>query len=163
MKQSIMLLALLAVTNFSYAQITSERDMAEAIFKTIQNNDLETFSSYCSTKERFAKLVDGMGETTPKEKAIKQDLKTENSDNFRNECINKFKLLLKELTDSNISIKDGVFPEMITNETRVEVTNLKAIKIKFTASFNTVNYEIKLDIFKSKEDLFIYDFHAHKL
>ena len=159
----IMLFAFLLVTNVSFAQVKTEEDMAKAVFKTIQDGDLKTFTSYGASEERMTNLVNGMEETTPKEKSIKQELKEEKAENFSNECINKFKLLLKELESNNIVAKEGVFLEITTNETRFEVTNLKASKIKFKASFNSINYEIKIDMFKTKDDLFIYDFQFHKI
>lgn len=156
-----MLFAFLLVTSTSFAQVKTEEDMAKAVFETIKTNNLETFSSYCATDERMTNLVDGMSETTPKEKGVKQELKEEKAANFRNECINKYNALIKELKANNSAINKGVFTEITKNKTRVEVTNLKASEIKFKASFNTINYEINIDIFKTKSDLFIYDFQFH--
>lgn len=163
MNSVIMLFAFLLVSNTSLAQITTEEDMAKAVFETIKNSDLETFSSYLATDEKMALMLEGMEESTPKEKGVKQDLKEENVASIRKECINGYNSLIKELDTNNIAIDKGVFSDL-TNKVRVEVPNCKAIKIKFIISFNdTIHYEVKIDVFKTKTDLFIYNFHAHNL
>jgi outer membrane phospholipase A len=106
----------------------------------------------------MTKILNGMVETTPKEKAIKQDLQEESVDNCRNESANSFNLLLKELTENNIVIKKIELSETITNEPMFEVTNLKASEIKFEVSFKKTIYEINVDVFISESNLYIYDF-----
>ncbi len=163
MSRVIMLFAFLSLTSLSFAQITSEEDMAKAVFETIQNNDLETFTSYCITKDGMTKMLNGMEETTPKEKAIKQDLQQETADGFREESTHSFNSLLKELADNNIVIKESELSKTIRKKPRFEVTNLKASEIKFDVSFKKTIYEISVDLFITKGDLFIYNFHFHKI
>ena len=141
-----------------FAQITSEEDMAEAVFITIQSNDLETFISYCASEERFTKAVNGIEENSLKEIGLKQELKQENANNFTDENINTFNLFHKELTDNNIAIKKGKLSETITKETRVEVPNLKATEIKFEISFENITYVINANVFITEDDIFIYEF-----
>lgn len=158
-----MLFAFLLVTSTSFAQITTEEEMAKAVFETIINSDLETFSSYCATDDKMADMLEGMQESTPKEKGVKQELKEEKAANFRDESINKFNALMKELNTNNIAIDKGVFSDL-TNKVRVEVPNCKAITIKFVMTFNDkIHYEIRTDVFKTNTDLFIFNFHAHDL
>jgi len=64
--------------------------MATAVFETIKNSDLETFTSYCITEDALTKILNGMEETTPKEKAIKQDIQQETAENCRNESTHSF-------------------------------------------------------------------------
>ena len=158
-----MLFAFLSLTSFGFAQITSEEDMAKAVFETIQNNDLETFTSYCITKDEMTKILNGMEETTPKEKAIKQELQQESAEGFRNESTHSFNLLLKELTDNNIDTKKSELSEPIRKEPRFEVTNLIASEIKFEVSFKKTIYEISVDLFITQGDLFIYNFHYYEI
>ena len=159
----LMLFAFLLVTSTSFAQITTEEDMAKAVFETIKNNDLETFSSYCVSKERISKMLDGMEETTPKEKAIKQDLKEEYPENFINQPINKFKLLIDELKNDNNTINKAEFKEVFLNKVRFDITNCKATKLKFKVSFGTTDYRVILNVIKTKDDMFICDFQADKI
>ena len=158
-----MLFAFLLMISTSFAQITTEENMAKAVFETIKTNDLEIFTSYCATKERISKMLEGMAETTPKEKAIKEEFKNEDPENFKNQCVNKFTLLINELKGSNISIKEAEFKEVFLNQVRFEITNCKATKLKFKASFKTIDYRIILNILKTKDDIFIYDFQADKI
>ncbi len=159
----IMLFAFLLATSTSFAQISTEENMAKAIFETIKNNDLETFTSYCASKERISNMLDGMEETTPKEKAIKQDLKDEDPEFFINQPINKYKLLIDELKKENLTTGKAEFKEVFLNEIRFEITNCKASKLKFKASFGTIEYRIILNIIKTKDDIFIYDFQSDKI
>ena len=162
MNRIIMLFAFLLATSNSFAQITTEEDMAKAIFKTIKNSDIETFKSYGASDSKMTNTVAGMGGSTPKEKSIKQELRGEKAENFTKECINKFNLLQSELTNNNIKIKEGVFVKIKTNKVRCEVEGLKASKIKFIVAFDKKEYEIRIDIFKTKNDMFIYDFSFTK-
>ncbi len=141
-----------------FAQITSEEDMAKAVFETIQNNDLETFTSYCASEERFTKAVNGIEENSPKEIGLKQELKSENADNFTDENINTFNLFHKELTDNNIDITKSELSETITKEIRVEVPNLKATEIQFEIAFTNITYVINANVFITEGDIFIYEF-----
>lgn len=154
----IMLFAFLSLTTLIFAQFTSEEDMAKAVFKTIIDNDLETFKSYCASEERFTKAVDGIEENSPKEIGLKQELKRENANNFTDENIKTFNLLQKELTDKSIAIKKGSFTDTITKETRVEVANLIAREVKFEILFKNITYVINANVFITEDDMFIYDF-----
>lgn len=153
-----MLVAFLLVTSTISAQIKTEKEMVEAVFKTIQNNDLKTFISYGATDERLLSMVEGMAETTPMEKDIKKDLKTEKASSFSTECISKFELLNKELTTNNHVIKEGVLSEDIFTDLQFEITNLKCSEIKFQVTFNETVYEIEINTFNTGKDIFIYDF-----
>lgn len=161
--QIIILFAFLLATSTSFAQITTEEDMAKAVFETIRTSDLETFTSYCITKDEMTKILNGMEETTPKEKAIKQELQQETADGLRNEAAATFNSLLKELTENNIVIKRSELSKTIRKEPRFEVTNLKATEIKFEVSFKQIVYKISVDLFVSNGDIFIYNFHFAKI
>ena len=163
MNRVLMLFAFLLVTSTSFAQIATEEDMAKAVFETIKTNDLEKFTSYCTSKERISKMLVGMEETTPKEKGIKQELKQEDPENFKNQSINKFNSLIEELKNSNVTTDRAEFKEVFLNKIRFEVTNCKASKLKFKASFGSVDYQIILNIIKTKADIFIYDFQSDKI
>ena len=163
MSRVVMLFAFLSLTSLSFAQITSEEDMAKAVFETIQNNDLETFTSYCITEDGMTKIINGMEETTPKEKAIKQELQQESVDNCRNESTHSFNLLLKELTDNNIVIKAIELSKPITVEPGFEVTNLKHSEIEFEVSFEKTIYGISVGLFITQGELFIFNFHFYEI
>lgn len=156
------LAAFLLVSSASFAQIETERDLAEAIFETIQNNDVETFSSYCPTAEQMTQLVAGLGESTPKEQSIKQELQSEDAADIRSECISEFNRLLEELTTNSNVINDGEFPEMIVEDIRFEITNLKTSEVKFLVSFNNVEYEIEVNVFNTNTDIYMYALYYSK-
>lgn len=159
MNRVIMLFLFLFVTSTGYAQINTEEEMVKAVFKTIQNHDLQAFTSYCASKERIGKMLEGMTETTPKEKAIKQELQQEDHEEFRENCTKKFKLFIEELGNSNISPKQAKFDDIFFNQLRFDIPNSKASKLKFNMSFGDVKYQTTLNIFKTKDDMFIYYFH----
>ncbi len=161
--QLVFMLLFTLIPTISFAQITTEEDMATAVFETIQNSDLDTFTSYCITEDAMTKIVNGMEETTPKEKAIKQDIQQESAEGFRKESTHSFNSLLKELTDNNIDIKKSELSKPITVEPGFEVTNLKHSEIKFEVSFNETIYEINVDLFITQGDLFIYNFHFYEM
>lgn len=161
--QVVFLFAFLLATSTSFAQITTEEDMAKAVYETIKNSDLETFSSYCTTDEKMTEMLEGMEESTPKEQSVKKELKEENFASFRDESINKYNELIDELNTKNIAIGKGVFSDL-TSKTRVEVPNCKAINLKFVMNFNDkIHYQISMDVFKTETDLFIYSFKFHDL
>ena len=163
MIRTVVLFAFFALTNIGFSQITTEEDMARAVFETIKNSDLETFSSYLVTDEKMANMLKGMEESTPKEKGVKQDLKEENATSIRKECINGFKALIEELNTKSIAIDKGVFSDF-TTKVRVEVPNCKAITIEFVSTFDDkIHYQIRVDVFKTESDLFIFNFHAKDL
>lgn len=155
----IMLFLLLLVTSTGFAQINTEEEMAKAVFKTIQNHDLQTFTSYCASKERIGKMLEGMTETTPKEKAIKQELQQEDHEEFRKNCAKNFNLFIEELGNSNISLKKAKFDDIFLNHVRFDIPNSKASKLKFNMSFGDIKYQTTLNIFKTKDDMFIYYFY----
>lgn len=167
MKRTLILLIVLftfsALISKNITKITTEEDMVKAVFETIQNNDLETFLSYCITEDGMTKIINGMVETTPKEKAIKQDIQEESVENFRDESTNSFNSLLKELTDNNFVLKKSELSKTITKEPRFEITNLIASEIKFEVSFNETIYEISVDLLISQGDFYIYNFHFYEI
>ncbi len=161
-KAAILFAILLASSN-CFAQITTEEDMARAVFETIIESDLETFSSYLVTDEKMANMLEGMKETTPKEIGVKQELKEENIASIRKECINGFKALIEELNKKCIAIDKGVFSDL-SSKVRVEVSNCKVITIEFVTTFNDeFHYRTRIDVFISKSDLFIFNFHSKDL
>ncbi len=167
-KNITLLSMLLFLTSISFAQseteskkvaqnFESENELAKVVFKTIQNGDSDAFLTYCATEDRMKKLINGMGVSTPMEKEIKQELKEEKAENFINGAIMGFNSVLEEAKRDSINMKNGEFPELVFNEIRFEITNLKCSKIKFKISFGKKSYVIRLDIFKTNDDIFIYD------
>lgn len=163
MSRVIMLFAFLSLTSFGFAQISTEEDMAKAVFETIKNNDLATFSSYCINEERMAKMLNEMGQTTPQEKGIKQELQKEGAEGFRSYAIKQFGKLISELESNNIPLKDIVLSELKIKKSVFEVTNLKAIESNFDLTFNEISYKVYFNTFKNETDLCVYDFGFYKI
>lgn len=163
MSRVIMLFAFLSLTSFGFAQITTEEDMAKAVFETIKNNDLKTFSSYCINEERMAKMLNEMGQTTPQEKGIKQELEEEGAESFRSYSTKQFGKLIAELESNDIPLKDVVFSKFEIKKSQFEVTNLKAIESNFELSYNEISYKIIFNAFKTETDLRVYNLGFYKI
>lgn len=161
---AILLVALLMITGFSYAQEFNheqERELAKAAFKSLQDADLETFTSYCATNDRLAKMLSDMPEETPKEISIKDELSDMEADELKSESISGFNAALELAKTDNVDLKDGEFPELGTYKVRFEVTNLKCTKVSFDISPEK-KYLVIINMFNTKDDIFIYDFRMIK-
>lgn len=110
----------------------------------------------------MTQLVAGLGESTPKEQSIKQELQSEDAADIRRECINEFEGLLEELTANSNVINDGEFPEMIVEDIRFEITNLKTSEVKFLVPFNSIEYEIEVNVFNTNTDIYMYALYYSK-
>lgn len=162
MNRMIMLFAFLLVTSTSFAQITTEEDMAKAVFETIKNNDSEAFSYYCTSDERMAKALKGVSDTSAMAKGVVSELEMAPHQSMKYAAINSFDEFISELKKENISLKDATFEGLIMNKIKFDINNLTAKKVKFKISFGAVNYRMMIYLFKTKTDMFIYDFSATK-
>ncbi len=158
MNRVIMLFTFLLVTSTSFAQITTEEDVAKAVFKTIKNADLETFLSYCISEDRKTKMLNGITGSTEMEKSIKQELEREKVKILRDGMKNNFNKFLDELKKEGISYKDVEYKEIEGIDHQFEITNLKCYDIKYEVLFNENNYRFEINLYEIKDDIFIYGF-----
>lgn len=161
MKQSIMLLALLTVTNFISAQKTTGEEMAKNVFKTIQNADVETFLTHCISEEKNTKMLNDLTGTSEMEKGLKNDLKGEDVKKQIDDMKRNFNGFGEELKKEGVKSKDGVY-EFEKNEYQFEVTNLKCYDIKFKVIFDKTVYRFEINLFETKDDTFLFGFRKLK-
>ncbi len=158
--KTLMLFAILCITSLGYAQkfeYTQERELCDAAFKSLQDADLETFSSYCINEKRMEKMLDEMPEETPDEKGIKDELSGMGAEALRGEAISGFKAAIEQAKTDNVNLKDVKFPELGIYNRREKITNPKAtmVRLKLTTK---MNYIIVVNIFETKDDMFIWQF-----
>ncbi|MBI9071635.1 MAG: hypothetical protein JEY94_08545 [Melioribacteraceae bacterium] len=157
MNLALILFSVLLLTGTSFAQefeYEKERELAKAAFTCLQNADLETFSSYCTTEERFSNMLSVLDDKNPKEKGMKSELSQMGVGDFRGEAISGFKKALEQAKINNINLKEWKFPELANYRAKFDMTNLKALKVKFKIK----SYLILINMFKTSDDIFIYDF-----
>ena len=158
MNRVIVLFAFLLVTSMSFAQITTEEDMAKAVFKTIQDGESEALSFYCSSEKRMTKVINGLTDTSHVVISVKQDMKEANGDKLRYAIIAAFDKLLNELKEDNLNHKNATYEGITLNKIGMDIPNLMSKKIKFKISLDKITYIIRIDVFKTKDDMFLYDF-----
>ncbi len=158
MSQIVILFAFLLVTNISFAQITTEKDMAKAVFETIKNADVETFLSYCISEDRKTKMLNGITGSTEMEKSIKQELEREKVKILRDVMKTNFNKFLDELKKEGVSHKDIKYKEIEEVDHQFEITNLKCYDIKYEVLFNETNSRFEINLYEIKDDIFIYGF-----
>lgn len=160
----LVVIACLSFTVLSFSQgfdYVEERALAQDVFKSLQNEDLELFKTYCATPERFTKMLAEMGNETEMEKEIKGELSGMSSSEFLEEAIEGFNKALALATSEGVDLKDGTYAELGIYDTQFEVTNLKSMTVAVSI-FEDNSYSIKLDLLKTADDLFIYDFDLRK-
>ena len=155
--KTVLIVALLTVTNFISAQKTTGEEMAKNVFKTIQNSDVETFLSYCISEEKNTKMLNDLTGTSEMEKELKKDLKGENVKKQIDDMKLNFNGFVEELKKEGIKSKDGVY-EFEKNEYQFEVTNLKCYDIKFKIIFDKIVYRFEINLFETKDDTFLFGF-----
>ncbi len=158
-----MLFAFLSLTSISYAQITTEEDMATAVFETIQNNDSEALSYYCISEKRMAKAINGVADTSHVARSVVSDLKEANSEKMRYAVINSFDKFITEVEKENLILKDAKFEGVIMNKIKFDIGDLKGKKVHFKVSFGDVNYTVMMFLFKTNTDIFIAGFDFNKI
>ena len=157
-----MLFAFLSVTSLSFAQITSEEDMAKAVFETIKNNDSEALAQYCISDKRMATALNGVTDTSAVARSVVSELKEAPHEKMRYAVINSFDQFIAEVQKENLILKDAKFEGVIMNGIKFDIGDLKGKKVRFKISFGTINYSVLLYLFKTKTDLFIYGFSFAK-
>lgn len=157
--KGILLFAFLIVTNISFAQKVTGEDMAKAVFKTMQNSDVETFLSYCISKERKAKMISNLSGSSGMEKGIKQELENEDLKLQIKEIENNYQQFLDGLIKENIDPKKGVFKEIENIDHQFEITNLKCFDITFKVLFGKNTYRFEINLFETKGDIFLFGIH----
>lgn len=160
-KNKLVILAVLLLTaSISFAQdfeYVKERELAQAVFKSLQNKDLKTFKTYCINDGRMAKMLDAFDETVEKDKSIKGELSEVPATEMSNEAIDGFQNALELAKTEKIDLKKGEYPELAYYKTRFETAKVKCVKVKFRIELEK-DYMVIVDMFKTNEDIFIYDF-----
>jgi len=158
MNRIIMLFAFFLATGSSFAQITTEEDMAKAVFKTIQNNDSEALSYYCISDKRMAKAISAVTDTSAMAKSVISELKEANCNSMKYAVINSFDKFIAEIKKEKLVLKNIKYEGLTKNKIKFDIGNLKAKRVSFKVSFDKVNYVVIMYLFVTKSDLFIYDF-----
>ncbi len=158
LNQSIILLVFILATNISFAQIKTEDGMAKAIFETIKTNDSEALSYYCISGKRMTKAINGVNDTSAMAKSVVNELKEADYQSMKYAVINSFDKFITEVQKEKLILTDATFEGIIMNKIKFDISNLTAKKIKFKVSFGTINYSVIIYLFKTKTDMFIYDF-----
>ena len=157
--KGIMLFAFLIVTNISFAQKVTGEDMAKAVFKTMQNSDVETFLSYCISKERKDKMISNLSGSSEMEKDIKQELENENLKSQIEEIKNNYQQFLEGLKKENVDPKKGTFTEIVNIDHQFEITNLNCFDVNYKVVFGDNTYKFEINLFETKDDTFIFGIH----
>ena len=157
-----MLFAFLSLTSLSFAQITSEEDMAKAVFETIQNNDSEALSYYCISEKRMEEAINAVTDTSAVTKNVVSELKEFDHQSMKYAVINSFDKLIAEIQNENLILKDAKYEGVLMNKIKFDIGDLKGKKVNFEISFGTINYSVLLYLFKTKTDIFIYGFSFAK-
>lgn len=164
MKNILILFVCVFIAGTCFAQdfeYEEERKLAKAIFNSLQEADLEKFSSYCISEERLTKMLSNMGEKTEKEKGIKSELSGIEPSKMLSEAKEGFKKALELVKSDSTNLKECNFPELGDYKIKFKVTNLKCMKIKYYLCPEN-KYLISIYLFKTADDLFIYNFRLTK-
>jgi len=162
MNRIIMLLAFLLATSSSFAQITTEEDMAKVVFKTIENNDSEALSYYCISDKRMTKAISTVTDTSAMAKSVINELKEANHNKMKYTVIANFEKFITEIKNKKLNLKDIKYKGLTKNKIKFDIGNLKAKKVNFNVSFDKTSYVIAMYLFVTKSDMFIYDFSFTK-
>ena len=149
---------LVSAQNFQYKQ---ERALAKIIFKSLQDEDLESFSKFCITEKRMSQMLDEMDATSEKDKSIKKEISEVKASDMRNEAISGFNKSLVQAKSDAFNLKESKFPELGFYKTRFEMLKVKCITVKVDISTDKV-YMMVIEMFKTNDDIFIYDFKIIK-
>ena len=159
----LVLFAFLSITGLSFAQdfeYEAERALAQDVFKSLQDGDLDLFKTYCTTTERYTKMLAEMGDETEMEKGLKGELGEMSPTKFFDEAIIGFNDALELAKTDSIDLKEASYPELALYKTRFDVTNLKSMYVRFDI-FEDKSYSIKLDFLKTAENFHLDLNHSH--
>ncbi len=160
MNRVIMLFAFLMVTSTSFSQKNTAEDLTNAVFETIKNNDKEAFLAYCISEDRKTKMLNDMGEESEMEKEIKNEIKRDKVKDIQDEIINVgFTKLVEDIKKNRCKSKNIEFKGIVETDHQFEIKNLKCYDIKFLISCKQANYRVELNLFETKEDLFMFGFN----
>lgn len=153
--------ALLLTASTSFAQdfeYAKEKELAEKVLVSMQNSDVETFSSYCIDDELMATMLKAFDDSVAMDKSIKDEISQVQASELRNDAVEGFKKGLETVKADNMDLKEATYPELANYQTRFETANVKCMKVKFRIELEK-QYMAIVYLFKvNNDDLFIYDF-----
>lgn len=158
----ILLASILLLTNFSYAKIITEEDMAKAVVETIKTNNSDSISSYCVSTKKMMAVINSVTDTTAIAKSVLSELKTEDYQKTNAEVIVEFNKFIEELKKNNINFKDAKFEGVISNKIKFDIGDLASKKVLMNISFGKEIYTVSMYMFKGKTNLLIYGFSFWK-
>lgn len=139
-----------------------ERELARKVLKSLQEGDLETFTTYCINKERAAEMRAQIGDETHEQTEMKNELNDELVTQFRNNAINGFNEAIEKSIKDTFKLKECEYPELAFYKPVMRVNDdVKLVKVKARLSANKV-YMMDINMFKTKDDIFIYGFSLDK-
>ena len=162
MNRIIVLFAFSLITGTCFSQIKTEEDLAKAVFETIKNSDSEAFSDYCISDKRVTKLIGELVDTTHMVKSVKADLADVSPQEIKNEVLARFDKLLETVKDENLDISKATFEAVKENNIRMDIPNLMSKKVKFSMLIEKQHYIVRIDLFKTNSDMFVYDLRFEK-
>ena len=132
------------------------------IVETIRKNDVEAFMSYCIDKNVMDGIINSIKGDSPKEKGVKGELSSMNTENMRSEMTSNFSKLQKALLEKNANSSTTEFMGFLNKDINLEMAEFSAMDINFGIDVGGNSFTVSLNAFitKDKAYLFDYEFHA---
>ncbi len=141
----------------SGSTLSTDEDLCQAVFETIQNDDFAAFSGLFLTEESVATIAASLEEGTAKQKEIKEEMLTFDTDEIDASAKSFFDKIKTEAAEDGLDLKNGSYQGIVQTKDRFTVPNLTCKTVYFEISFETMNYIVEIDLLKSLDGFSVYE------
>lgn len=140
-----------------------DEKFVQSVVKTIKENDEATLLSYCITQKALDKMTQNIKGDSPKVTEIKADLKSESVEVFRKQVLDGFNRLQQEYAEKKLNTSDMRLHTRIVKEVMLETSEFGATKVDFFILNGTNRTIVKIKVFITAEEKYLFDFDIEQL
>lgn len=148
----------LIIESSSFNTNVDIESFTQHIVKTIRNNDVSVFKSYCISQEGIDNITRSIAGNTPKESGIKAELSSLDTEIATKELTSNFNKLQKAFSENDADISVVRLQTILEQDTELEMPEFSARSIKFVISSANTTFIIRTNIFVTKEKAYLFDF-----
>jgi hypothetical protein len=151
----------LEIKGCSFKTDVDIESFTQDIVETIRKNDVEAFMSYCIDKNVMDGITNSIKGDSPKEKGVKGELSSMNTENMRREMIANFSKLQKAFLEKNADSSTTKFMGFLEKDINLEMAEFSAMDINFGIDVGGNTFTIFINAFITKDKVYLLDYEFH--
>ncbi len=158
---AVLAIVLLSVSGCGEQKILTDDDLCKNVFDAIQSQNVDAYVAMLLTDENVKELVDGLDETNPKEKSIKDELATGfKSEEVKAELKAGFTNLIENAKLKSLDLAQATYVGVLSDKTRYEAGNHQCRTLNFGIDFGEEKYYSQVGFFQTETSRFVYDLRS---